>query len=179
MDSSSLPPVSSFLLQSLPSFLLVFPLHLEGRESDLRVHAHLRFCLVAHFFAYFSRIQAIHIFTNSSTYLKDRAEKMEKRRSKHSKGGHENWQTLLKENEFHRRIQFQIPVLLFPKSVRKTKALPTVHKISMDTVGKWKMHIIFSANYQRKIHTGRTETQIIISKLLAGNQINAWGFRNE
>lgn len=41
------------------------------------------------------------------------------------------------------------------------------------------LHIIFSASCQRKTHAGRTETQIIFSRLLAGNQINAWGFRNE
>lgn len=54
-----------------------------------------------------------------------------------------------------------------------------VCRIPKASVGKRETHIIFSVNYQRKIHAGRTETQIIISKLLAGNQINAWGFKNE
>lgn len=95
-------------------------------------------------------------------------------------GGEHILAETLGENEFHRFPQFQLPVLLFPKSVRQAKALPPKMQSPQGHCGKMgEMHIIFSANCQRKIHAGRTETQIIISKLLVGNQINAWGFKNE
>lgn len=55
----------------------------------------------------------------------------------------------LRENEFHRFIQFQIPDLLVPKSARKAKALPPsppplVHRIPKATVGKQGRYTLFS-----------------------------------
>lgn len=85
----------------------------------------------------------------------------------------------LEENEFDRFVQFWIPVFLFPKSVRKPKALPPRWIKSLRPLSEKRGDTHhFLSKYQRKIHTGRTKTQIIISKLLAGNQINAWGFKS-
>lgn len=97
-------------------------------------------------------------------------------------GGSTNWQKTLKENEFDRSVQVWIAVFLFPKSVRKAKALPPCaanpggHCLSQGVAGT-SHHIIFSPNYQRRLHADTTETQIISFKLLAGNQMNAGGFK--
>jgi hypothetical protein len=56
----------------------------------------------------------------------------------------------LGENEFHRFLQFQLPVLQFPKSVRQAKALPPkMHRVPKATVGKWGSYTSFSLQIVR------------------------------
>lgn len=103
---------------------------------------HLHFCLVAIFFLF------AHLFRKSThillflplTQRKDSSEGEQKY----------NLAETLGENEFHRLLQFQIPVLLFPKSVRKAMTLPPkMHRIPKATVGKWGSYTSFSLQVVR------------------------------
>lgn len=65
-------------------------------------------------------------------------------------GGEHILAETLGENEFHRFPQFQLPVLLFPKSVRQAKALPPkMHRVPKATVGKWGRCTSFSLQIVR------------------------------
>lgn len=63
----------------------------------------------------------------------------------------------LRENEFHRLLQFQIPGLLVPKSARRAQALPPRCIESRGPLweNRGETHH-FLCNYQRKIHAGPT-----------------------
>lgn len=123
----------------------------------------------------FLQKQHVQVSPAPSSLLKD-----ENKETGVGEGRSKNWQKTLKENEFDRFVQFWNPVFLFPKSVRKAKTLPPRWLKSLRPLSakRGDTHC-FSPNYQRKVHTGRTETHIIISKLLVGNQINAGGFQME
>lgn len=115
---TDLPPVCSLSPSYIHSHLPLFTSYfiLQGAEwpSSLWAPAFLLTLSVCPF-----RNQEIHIFPTLSSYLKEGEKKIER-----EEGGSKNWQKTLKENEFDRFVRFWISVFLFPKSVRKSKALP-------------------------------------------------------
>lgn len=96
---------------------------------------HLRFsCLISCFISKEQRVTFWLVHTcifaqqhllGTGTYVFSQLFLLLKRRGKRErKGGSKNWEKTVKENEFDRFVQFWMPVLLFPKSVRKAKTLP-------------------------------------------------------